>query len=193
MFLEVYFLAWFIPYVLIALWLTRLVIKDQDTKKGKWIGGGITGGIFFLILFGDSLVGHMYLNYLCTTHGGPHVYQIVELGPEYWNEDGSAKFIYPNGTIVNDKFVGGRFNEMFSNKFRTNRVKHELLRYKIQQYGREVRNSDDQILAIYRSYLYKGGWLINSIGYETTATNCGKRNKNYLRDFYKTIFLNKNN
>lgn len=154
--------------------------------------GALTGLFFIAVLWGDTIAGYIYLNHLCTAQGGSHVYQTVELGPEYWNEDGSAKFIYPKRTIINGKFVGGKFNDMFSKKFTSNSTSNKYLEYGIYKFEREVRNYENDLIAEYRFYLYKGGWLDNSIGYETTASNCGKTDLNYPINFYKTIFLNKN-
>ena len=76
--------------------------------------GTLSTAVFYLILFGDSLVGGLYLDHLCETEGGIHIYQTVEL-----NRPGFAGY----------RFVAIFFQQV--NLLKTQPVQIRVARYQI--------------------------------------------------------------
>jgi len=186
MFLEVIFLVCFVAYAVVAFLVTRYLIKRQKHFVVKVLIGTLSAAIFYLILFGDSLVGTWYLNHLCETEGGTHIYRIVELGPEYWREDGSPKFINKTGTPLER----GNFNsKIFDNKYQqkmNDYIQNESLGISIWTVS-IVDTSNSEVLGEHKLFRYRGGWVANSM--TTMAGDSCKVKQDRYQNLYKKIFV----
>lgn len=161
--------------MIFAIWLIKKVVKNTEKIKWKIFNGTSVAIIFVLILFGDSITGRIYLNYLCETEGGAHIYQTVELGPEYWNEDGSKKFIYPKG----HKKYGG-FNGVLEGRYDSSTEAHEYFFNVVKK----IRNINDtetgEIMAEYNKFYFHNGWVVNSVGYPFQGLSCPETQEIYM-------------
>ncbi len=93
-------------YLLIVFFVIRWILKQIEGRRKRWLMFLFLAFLFYLPLGWDVILGRAYFHYLCATQGGVHVYQTVELGPEYWNPDGSPKFITEDGWFDDDVFEG---------------------------------------------------------------------------------------
>lgn len=130
----------------VAVWLARrwADARGRNRKKAMLIAGAI----FLLPLFGDAILARLTFFTLCATQGGYKIYENVELPAEYWNEDGSPRFILPNGnlTIVNRFSFESEVNLI--EPFRIAKVTTRIV---------ELQSND--LKAIYTKFRYSGGWL----------------------------------
>lgn len=185
MFLEVIFLACFAAYAVVAFLTTKYLVNKAKYFSIKVLIGLLSTTVFYLILFGDSLVGGWYLDHLCETEGGTHIYQTVELGPEYWREDGSPKYI---------DIKRGNFNsKIFNNKYLKKRNEHTYSDYIGISYSSVsiVDTTNNQILGERKLFHYGGGWVVNSMS--TMAGDACKFKPGQYQKMYEQIFINKTN
>lgn len=180
--IELTLLAVFTVYISVAILVTRFFIKRAKTRKGKWLKGLATVAIFVLIPTWDAILGTIYFRYLCATEGGVHVYKVVELAPEYWNADGSPAFMDPNGNTD---------ETLFANRFayRTKVEEKYSGKFNIDKYIDVLLNKDTQeVLGTRTSFLYFGGWLVNSTGFHVNGIRCHGYKADRYQDFFKYIF-----
>ena len=79
-------------YLLAAYW----VVRKFKASRFKWL----VVAAMVLLPTGDSIVGRLYLKYLCDKEGGLKVYRVEEqvagfmeqLGTDYWVRDGGYQF-----------------------------------------------------------------------------------------------------
>lgn len=167
------------PYLIFAFFVMRAVLKKQFTRKRKWQMGLLTAFLLYLPLGWDVILGRAVFYTLCATQGGVHVYETVELGSEYWNEDGSPKFILKNGELdeaaLNGSFAYERnTEESLGNLFNVTKHPDKLL----------YRKTGD-VYADRVTFVYRGGWFSNYTGFFVRGTPCGTKIKDEL---YPTLF-----
>src|SRR5450759_4285982 len=80
-------------YVLVAIKATRWLASLPSTPSTKRLITLFSAAVFILLPIWDEIAGYIYFRHLCATEGGVSVYKKVKLGQEYWNPDGSGKFI----------------------------------------------------------------------------------------------------
>ncbi len=171
------------PYLIFALFVMRAVVKKQLTRKRKWQMGLLTAFLLYLPFGWDVILGRAVFYTLCATQGGVHVYQTVELGPEYWNEDGSPKFILYNGELDESIFNGVyKYERVDQSVFDMGSVtKHpdRLI---------DTRNGD--VLADRVTFVYRGGWFFRYTGFFVEGEPCGAGVKDILYPtFFSKVFL----
>lgn len=158
----------------------NFIVKHIPNKWGK----RIAIAILVLIPTGDSIVGHLYFNYLCSTEAGVKVYQTVELPAEYWDGQGQPKFFNKYGNLERDFWVSKldepagdvkRYSAFFAIDKDTSLVKEK---------------SSQKVLAEIITFRYWGGWLAqNSSLIHNTANSCKFISApDFSRDFYGSIF-----
>lgn len=89
------------PLFLVVLWVPvcfflAVLVGRKFIKRSLpvRIAGGVTVFLVALLLpASDEIAGRIYFNHLCETEAGMRVYQPMELPVEYWDEDGSLKFL----------------------------------------------------------------------------------------------------
>jgi hypothetical protein len=139
-----------------------------------------------LFFVGDILQGRWWLNHACETEGGLHIYHKVELGPEYWREDGSPKYINITGTALER----GNFNsEVFENQ-----IVQEIEDYRYEKYPRIrvmatriLDRPNARVLGEVKVFFYDGGRLAYALG-EFAGETCPDFLGLYTR-LYTDIFV----
>ena len=175
------------PYLIFAFFVMWRVLKKQPDRKRKWRMGLLTAFLLYLPFGWDVILGRAVFYTLCATQGGVHVYQTVELGPEYWNEDGSPKFITSDGWF-DDSIFNGKYD--FDSVYERGYIK--LLN--IGRYpDRLVNNETGEVLGEKVSFVYFGGWFLNYTGLVVLGDRChgysvGKEG-GYYQDFLIHIFI----
>ncbi len=154
------------PYLIFAFFVMRNVLKKQNTRKRKWQMGLLTAFLLYLPFGWDVILGRAVFYGLCATQGGVHVYQTVELGPEYFDKDGVPLFY--------DRDYG--FDEMSlaeiyygSNEYNINYMRR--LNIAKDEYMIVNENNND-VLGLYRTYIYFGGWFVNYTGFHVSGESC---------------------
>ena len=127
--------------------------------KHKWLRFFLLAFLFYLPVGWDVILGRAYFNYLCHKDGGIHIYQTVELGPEYWNEDGSPKF-YTTG------FKKGNFDEgFFDGRYKQSNKEDKSFKRRVnvsRHLIQMVDASTGHVLGEMVSYLYSNGWVMET-------------------------------
>jgi len=157
-------------YLLIALIVIWKVIKRVDSTGKKW-------GAFFLLVFAfylplgwDVILGRAYFHYLCETQGGLHVYQTVELGPEYWNEDGSPK-LFGKGrlsmSVIDGSLSDGKYKAHIFQKASSGNVLSVM-----KSYTRITDTESGEVLGEIVFFSDLGGWFVRNTGFFVTGKRC---------------------
>jgi len=81
-----------VVYLSFVIAVSKSVYKKPEKVLTKWLASIGTAVFLLFVPMADNIVGEVYLKYLCATQGGIHVYQTVELRPEYFSEDGLSLF-----------------------------------------------------------------------------------------------------
>lgn len=85
-------------FAVVAIIITLILRKKVTGTKKRLLGGLSVFGIALFLLFGDEMIGKMYLGYLCENKTEQVMHNQIKLPADYWNEDGSLKFtILKNG------------------------------------------------------------------------------------------------
>jgi hypothetical protein len=106
MFLGVLLISMAVGYLLIITVAIALVTRFVKKTHWRWLSRGSLFVVLLFLPFADQIIGSYYFDHLCKTEGGLHVYQTVELGPEYYREDGSPRFIDSKGKFDSSIFEG---------------------------------------------------------------------------------------
>ena len=190
-----------IYFIFAVIVIYKLMKKYQG--KHKWRRFLLLAFLFYLPVGWDVILGRAYFHYLCNKDGGIHIYDTVELGPEFWNKDGRPNFYDEKGRFDEDYF-SGKYSQ--SSIFPDKSLKSFLpVRRDLTQV---TDNSSETVLGEKVSYLYVNGWVVNTWQpFSTRGTRCfgykdlednplfqvkEKRTADY-RKFTSYIFINKNN
>lgn len=165
-----------IALIILSVAAVYLVIGNFIVKRipNKW-GKGIAIAILILIPIGDSIVGHFYLNYLCSTEAGMKVYQTVELPAEYWDAQGRPKFyvnqynhnkmryIFPDKQMID----APQFQYTWTTKPRSQFFHIDIDVLQITNFEK------DTALGEYLLFRYWGGWLARNFDLiHNTSVSC---------------------
>lgn len=142
-------------YLIFALYMINQLMKLYTGKK-KWTVFLSLVFIFYLFVGWDVILGRVYFNYLCNKDGGVHIYETVDLGSEYWNEDGSPKFYTDRGafdeSVLEGKYQFVRVRDSsFTTIFNIRRDVHKV-----------IESLNKKILGERVAYQYWGGWVMNT-------------------------------
>ncbi|MDD5385393.1 MAG: hypothetical protein PHG89_11005 [Gallionella sp.] len=145
-------------YVRLAMWVAKKLADKREGKQWKWgVRAGVTL-VFVLIPTGDSIVGHLYLNHLCSTEAGVKVYQTVELPAEYWDGQGKLKKEeFRLGEKYPLKYMSGAY-------FSALHVENSGYQLTEKETGKTMGEVVD--------FRYWGGWLTRNFSPHNTATSC---------------------
>jgi len=172
-----------IPWFLLSIWVA---IKAYKRREGGWIRvilGLLIFATIMLIPFADSVMGRLYLNYLCSTDAGVKIYQTVSLPSRYWDGSGMPRFIKKAGSLDFDKsMVGDRYVmrsrlEPFSRSLNIDRDSYQL-----------VDQDTGKIMGESVNYLYNGGWVHRNYGERSSRTGCSRKQAGYFTDVLKGVF-----
>ena len=123
---------------------------------------------------------------LCATQGGVHVYETVELGPEYFDKDGVPLF-YDDNSIFEEMSLGERY---FAN------LESEIISRSLNVEKRysyiEDRKTDSKLGSI-THYMYYGGWFSKYSMFHVGGELCpeNKRYSEYIKEMSTLVFLKK--
>jgi len=148
-----------IALMILAAATVYLVIGNFIVKRipNKW-GKGIAIAILILIPTGDSIVGHLYFRYLCSSEAGVKVYQAVELPSEYWDERGVVKF-----PMIRDNYISSNKEDRYSRFFHIDK----------DVYGLNDKSGNKLVEDVVFDYWH--GWVVRSLSFiaHNTADSCG--------------------
>jgi len=171
-------------YLIVAAIVIWKVIKPVEGKGRKLGTFLVLVFVFYLPLGWDTILGRAYFYYLCETRGGVHVYRHVTLGPEYWNDDGSPKFINSENGELDEAFLGGRYTilrrgeKSHSEIFRVASIVTELL-----------DNSVNDVIADREIIFYGGGWFLNNSGLHVDSLSCFRDLSGLYPSFLSHVFI----
>jgi energy-coupling factor transporter transmembrane protein EcfT len=167
---------------LIGIIVTVIVVRRKQGTRAKWKAGIITVLIFIFIPTWDVILGTAYFHYLCATEGGSKVYKPVELEPEYWNPDGTPRFITTSGGF-NSEVLGNRFkistesrDPIYSWPFRISTTKYFV-----------TDTQANEVLGRYTYFINFGGWFVNNISVHVSGTSCPNE-RGFFESFLKQVF-----
>lgn len=142
-------LAW-LP---IAIWVAVKLAKRFKSRATRIAGGVGLFLLFFVLPFGDEIVGRIYLSHLCATQPRVMVFQAVELPLEYWDERGRPKYLGRYGFVdmklLPDRFEWRNINEPYLNSV----IKVE--RWRSQFFDKETKT----VLGERITYMRHFGWM----------------------------------
>ena len=173
------------PYLIFAFFVMRAVLKKQNTRKRKWQMGLLTAFLLYLPFGWDVILGRAVFYTLCATQGGVHVYQTVELGPEYFDEDGVPLF-YDAKMNINDVNVAGKYIiKMKRDRYLSRILNLSKNQYEVIEVGSGKVNGD------YILYKYFGGWFMSYTGFGEKGEGCpsSKLASEYLEEMIKNVFV----
>ncbi len=169
------------PYLIFAFFVLRAVLKKQNTRKRKWQMGLLTAFLLYLPFGWDVILGRVVFYGLCATQGGVHVYQAVELGSEYWNGDGSPKFIDSKGNLDNllleNKYINvDEYSENYFKIFSISKTDRKI-----------IFKSTGKTISRHTSYIYFGGWFSKYTGFHVSGDGCHTARGFYQKFLQKTF------
>ncbi len=138
--------------LLIYFAIAWLVVKRLKTKKAKWIAIAV----FVLIPMWDEILSSIFFQRFCIEEGGAKIYRSIELGKEFFNADGSPKFInehgYRNQSILEPYFDFRRNSQKIELGFTTIEKDIETI----------VDKKTGEILGSRTIFRKFGGWVVRS-------------------------------
>lgn len=174
-----------VVYLSFVIAVSKWVYKKPEKVSSKWLASIGTAVFLLFVPMADNIVGEVYLKYLCATQGGIHVYQTVELGPEYFGEDGMPLFYDRNKYIdemqVSNSYTGKSvYEEGYSSVFNIDKSQDVILDMET-----------GEMIGSITYFLHFGGWLVNSTGLHVSGTRCPSDElpSKYIIKLTKKIFL----
>lgn len=166
MFLGVLLLAMAAGYLLIITVAIVLVTRFIKKTHWRWLSRGSLFVVLFFLPFADQIIGRYYFDHLCETEGGLHVYQTVELGPEFYHEDGSPRFMDSKGRFDSSIF-NGRYE--FKKESLDRYVEIVVIEKRIHSI---IDTTSGNTLGSFTQFTYRGGWLNNYFSYHRGGIGC---------------------
>jgi hypothetical protein len=155
-------------YFTIAAIATRLLVRQAESRRTKWLIGFASVFVFFLIPTWDELLGSLYFEHLCSTKAGPTIYRNVKLGAKYFDMNGRPNFLKPNGD-----FDESAFHNRFSYAVRSGDTS-QYAPTEIRVTVHVLRDIEtQQELAAITVFSNFGGWVRRYAFPHVTATSCG--------------------
>ena len=174
-----------VVYLLIAVLVTWAIAKRQKSGKAIWLAGFFSVVVFVLIPTWDSLLGSIYLQYLCAKEGGAKIYKTMNVGPEFILKPGDIDY----NTAGRLPAKGGELNmkklaERFSFKTKSEQVSSF---FRIEKHIYVIKDTvTGDVMGTSVSFLHFGGWLLNNFAPHVTANRC-PRGVDYDQ-FHRNIF-----
>lgn len=150
------FIAVIIAWFGFCAWLARKIARwiPIESTLAKSVIGVLAFSLFFPLPLIDEIIGKFQFDKLCREEAGVKIFGKLELGPEFFNADGTPNFFTGNNWFGIDK----RMNEIValetapSEKFES-LVRLDKTRLLIKS---RLNNSN---LAMITSFVNGGGWL----------------------------------
>ncbi len=169
------------PYFIFLAFVINAMLRKVNGRNRKLFVLILMIFISYMPLGWDVIYGRIHFNYLCATDGGFHVFNTVELGDEYWNEDGGIGFITQDGY-----FDEVRMGNLYIAETERDRNYSEISN--IAKDRKIIRNvTTTEILGEHISFVYFGGWFTSYSGFSVGGERCyGERG--YYKRFLASIF-----
>lgn len=163
-------------YILVA----YFIVKVQKSKRKKIIAATI----MILIPTWDVIIGRAMLYTLCATQGGIHVYQTVELGSEYFDEDGIPLF-YDRRKVFSEMSLAGRYAGVSKSKGYISKL------FNIKAIDKKIMDLEkDKELGTITYFIHFGGWVFNALNTgAASGSRCPKSSKEHIIQLSKRIFV----
>lgn len=155
-------------------WLALFVAKQVGNGMGSQLAKYATIAVFALVFTWDVIPGQLYFNYLCRTEGKVRVIKAVEVGKEYFLQNGQ-----PDVNKLADRYAGPITQEEFSSVFHIG--KNERL---IQD------KQTGEVLGTATDFHYRGGWLSRFLFLDSAGTSCTEHPRpGVLSTVWKDVFI----
>ncbi len=156
------------------------IVKLQKNRRKKIIAAII----MILIPTWDVIIGRAVFYTLCATQGGVHVYQTVELGPEYFDKEGVPLF-YDRSKIFNNMTLAERYVGVSEHKKNISRLLNvKLIEKKILDKNRNIE------LGSITYFIHFGGWAFNSLNTGAASGNrCPESSGDHIVELSKKVFI----
>lgn len=185
-----------IVYFLIGILVARYIAKFGESRSRKWLLVISTMVVWFLILYGDVIVGTRYLHHVCAQDAGAHVYETIEgIDGFYLKHGGSGEaydllinpgYKYIEAQSLRNQLVRYTLDEsaeLVATKITAPKSQYiaeehlgEPLALNTKRYRQTVKNRiTGEILGENIYYIYFGGWIDNIIikrFLQASATYC---------------------
>lgn len=170
-----------IGYLVIVIVTVHFLSKWIKKPGWRWVFRLVLFALLLFLPVSDQIIGRYYFDHLCETEGGLHVYETVELGPEYYYEDGSPKFIDDRG-----RFDSSVFNGRYEFKIQSidDYVKFVVIDKDVYLI---METRTDKILGSFTRFIYRGGWLNNAFSIPRGGISCRKFEGGYYEGFIRHI------
>lgn len=163
--------------------ISYFVVSRIKNKRHKYIAIAV----LVLIPTWDIIIGRAMFYGLCLTQGGIHVYQTVDLGPEYFDKEGVPLFFDRKKSLKEmrlDEYVG--LNDYgFSSKFFNVKKDVDMI----------VNKENNEIKGDVTYFVFFGGWVFNALntgGADGERCPAFKLPSKYIIDLSKEVFVHKN-
>jgi len=177
-------MAVLIVYLSFVIAVSKSVYKKPEKVFTKWLASIGTAVFLLFAPVADSIVGEVYLKYLCATQGGIHVYETVELGAEYFKDDGVPVF-YDRNKGLHEMSMGGRYFGSSEAETISKALNVEMI------IDRIVDAENNSTLGSIIYFAHFGGWLINSTGLHVNGSMCPSDyiKVNYVKNLSELVFV----
>ena len=189
------FVLWPLPlWIFVGIVIASIVIAWRVGRRGRtgWrklgIGVSVLLGIFLMCTW-DVIAGRIYMNYLCATQAGVKVFKKVYLPAEYWNPDGTPKF-------MDTKNPREPFDEtLFNTRFSYESWRETKLGLNVRQISDLIsEKTSGEVLGTRIWFTRGGGWFKHAITFSHSGggghvASCFPDNSKTNDGFLKFILL----
>jgi hypothetical protein len=173
------------PLFLVVIWVPvclflAISVGRNGIKKSLplKIAGGVTVFLLAILLpVSDEIAGRIYFNHLCETEAGMRVYHPIELPAEYWDENGSPKFLNFDYSKIEGIQAGWADDK-------------KIPIFSIDESHWNVSDvKDNKLIGEIVTYSYWGGLIKRNFSPHNTAQSCDQvKGEKFHHDFYLSIF-----
>ena len=151
------FFAILIAWFCLSLWLARKITAwlPTDSTIAKFVVGVLAFALILPLPLIDEIIGKVQFDKLCREEAGVKIYGKLELGPEFFNADGTPNFVdKKTNLIVPDKAMDS-YVEFVTMPLQSIASPAKLFKMQLQVRSR----IDGQTLAQKTAFAMDGGWL----------------------------------
>jgi hypothetical protein len=148
------FIAVIIAWFCFCVWLARKVARwiPIESMITKAVSSVLAFGLFFPLPLIDEIIGKFQFDKLCREEAGVKIYGKLELGPEFFNADGTPNFFPSSGEIDDRMKRIIEFTEL--------PIENITDTIEIHRYVRPIKErKNGAVLATLTSFSTSGGWL----------------------------------
>ncbi len=171
-------------FAVVALIAIIILMKKVTGGKKRLLGSVAILSIAFFVLFGDEIIGRMYLGYLCENKAGVKVLNTVELPAEYWDENKELNIFNKQGYLKRDFWI----SKIDSSKGNVERYSSILSIDK--DTSKIIYKENNTLLTEIITYRFWGGWLRRLFSLHNSAKSCSFiQDNDFTNKTYKKLFV----